>query len=76
MGEMAEYYLSLEDYLPDPFDHDDRDEGTIYRYRREPIRCKYCNSDGVGWSKAEGKWRLYSIKNKEPHTCDAYQRRR
>jgi len=68
MGDLSDWFLSSEDYLPDPFSHE-HDE-PYYRYRSAPLACRYCKSRNVCWGKVEGRWRLYT--GNKPHTCNEY----
>lgn len=67
MGDIADWMLSSEDMFPDPFKHDDEDVG-YYQYRSR-IRCRYCRSTNVHWSKSTGKWRLFT--GGQLHKCSS-----
>lgn len=71
MGEIADYYLSMED----PWDWDDE---YWCQYDREPEdqyslpkTCKHCGANWLHWGITERGWRLFTEGNKL-HVCKPY----
>jgi len=85
MGEMADYALQTNVYIPDEggydgFDAQHMDEYGIVRHVpnsgivRSPPMCKFCGSLEVYWKKAFGNWRIHNSVDEKPHTCKEYNK--
>jgi len=69
MGDMADYYLDLEDFYFFGEDCQDREDMDTLPAIRE---CRYCGKGMLHWTLTDNGWRLADDKN-NVHSCKKYK---